>query len=85
MTVSCGRTGRDGFESYTGAAASLPGESVFDLDMWQGLVGMQGVNAGQPVLLTYRRTAGDFLLPLSEVPVGTAKAAGALLLPAISR
>jgi hypothetical protein len=82
MTVSCGRAGRDGLLSYTSAAASLPGESVFDLDMRQGLVALQGVHAGQPVLLTFRRTAGDFLMPLGELPVGTALAAGALLLPA---
>jgi hypothetical protein len=83
MTVSCGHIGPDGFESYTSAAASLVGESVFDIDMWQGLVGMQGVNKGQPVLLTYRRTPGDFLTAVSEFPVGTAAAAGALLLPAM--
>lgn len=81
MTVSCGHTGDDGFLSYTSAAASLPGESVFDLDMWQGLVTLQGVHAGQPVLLTFHRTAGDFLTPLGEVSVGTTLAAGALLLP----
>ena len=81
MTVSCGRTGSDGFLSYTGAAASLPGESVFDLDMGQGLVVLQGLDGGAPVLLTFQRTAGDFLTAISEIPVGTALAAGALLLP----
>jgi hypothetical protein len=85
MTISCGRTGNDGFLSYTSAAASLPGESVFDLDMWRGLVAVQGVHDGHPVLLTFRRTAGDFLRPLGETPVGTTLAAGALLLPALSR
>jgi hypothetical protein len=85
MTVSCGRTGDDGFLSYTSAAASLPGESVFDVDMWHGLVAVQGVHGGAPVLLTFERTAGDFLAPLGEVPVGTTLAAGALLLPTISR
>lgn len=85
MTVSCGRTGRDGFLSYTSAAASLPGESVFDLDMWQGLVALQGVHAGLPVLLTFRRTEGDFLTPVGELPVGTTLAAGAMLLPPLSR
>ncbi|HVV16465.1 MAG TPA: hypothetical protein VHH90_04615 [Polyangia bacterium] len=85
MTVSCGRTGDNGFLSYTGAAASLPGESVFDLDMAQGLVLLQGVNGGAPVLLAFQRTAGDFLTPIGEVPVGTPLAAGALLLPAIHR
>jgi hypothetical protein len=88
MTMSCGHaghTGNDGLLSYTGAAVSLPGESVFDLDMAQGLVGVQGIHGGQPVLLTFHRTAGDFLTPIGEVPVGTALAAGALLLPGLSR
>lgn len=85
MTVSCGRTGRDGFLSYTSAAASLPGESAFDVDMWQGLVTLQGVHSGQPVLLTFRRTEGDFLASLGEIPVGTTLAAGALLLPPLAR
>ncbi|HEY4185992.1 MAG TPA: hypothetical protein VGP07_13040 [Polyangia bacterium] len=85
MTISCGHTNGDSFLSYTSAAASLPGESVFDVDMWQGLVGLQGVHGGKPVLLVFRRTAGDFLTAVSETPVGTALAAGALLLPAISR
>jgi hypothetical protein len=81
MTISCGHAGADGLLSYTSAAASLPGESVFDIDMWRGLVAVQGVHDRQPVLLTFRRTAGDFLAPLGEVPVGTTLAAGALLLP----
>ena len=85
MTVSCGHAGDEGFLSYTSAAASLPGESVFDLDMWQGLVGVQGVHGGKPVLLTFRRTAGDFLTLLAEVPVETTLAAGAMLLPGMSR
>jgi hypothetical protein len=84
MTVSCGHAGDGGLLSYTGAAASLPGESVFDLDMRQGLVAIQGVHGGAPVLLTFRRTAGDFLMPIGELPVGTALAAGALLLPPAS-
>ena len=71
--------------SYTYAAASLPGESVFDLDMGQGLVVLQGVHGGAPVLLVFQRTSGDFLTSMVEVPVGTTLAAGALLLPAISR
>jgi hypothetical protein len=85
MTVSCGRTGDNRFLSYTGVATSLPGESVFDLDMGNGLVVLQGVHGGAPVLLTFQRTAGDFLTPLGEIPVGTALAAGALLLPAVHR
>jgi len=85
MTVSCGHTGAEGFLSYTSAAASLPGESVFDLDMWQGLVGLQGVDGGKPVMMVFRRTEGDFLAPLTELPLDTAAAAGALLLPGFSR
>jgi hypothetical protein len=81
MTVSCGRAGGDSLLSYTGAAASLPGESVFDLDMSHGLVALQGVHGGLPVLLTFQRTSGDFLTPIGEIPVGTPLAAGALLLP----
>ncbi len=84
MTVSCGLAGDDALMSYTSAAVSLPGESVFDLDMSRELVGVQGVDGGKPVLLTFRRTDGDFLTPLSEYPVGTAVAAGALLLPAMN-
>jgi hypothetical protein len=85
MTVSCGRTGDEGFLSYTSAAASLPGESVFDIAMGRGLVVLQGVHGGAPVLLAFHRTAGDFLVAAGEVPVGTSLAAGALLLPALSR
>lgn len=84
MTISCGLAGSDALESYTSAAASLPGESVFDLDMTRDLVGIQGIDGGKPVLLTFRRTDGDFLTPLSEFPVGTATAAGALLLPPLN-
>ena len=85
MTVSCGRLGADGFESYTSAAASTAGLGAFDLDMHDGLVGIQGVRAGVPVLLTYSRgDRGDFLTFVSEFPVGTALAAGALLLPPLS-
>jgi len=85
MTVSCGRTGADGLLSYTGAAATLPGESVFDLDMGQGVVVLQGLKGGAPFLLTFHRTTGDFLTPIGEIAVGAPLAAGALLLPAISR
>jgi hypothetical protein len=84
MTVSCGLAGDGALESYTSAAVSLPGESVFDLDMTRDLVGVQGIDGGKPVLLTFRRGDGDFLTPLSEYPVGTAVAAGALLLPSMN-
>lgn len=85
MTVSCGRLGANGFESYTSDAASPVGEGVFDLDMRQGFVGIQAVRGGVPVLLTYSRSSGDFLTFVSEFGVGTAKAAGALLLPPLGR
>jgi hypothetical protein len=85
MTVSCGHTGAQGFLSFTGAAASLPGESVFDLDMWQGLVGLQGIAGGKPVMMVFRRTEGDFLAALNQLPLDTAAAAGAMLLPELSR
>lgn len=85
MTVSCGQTGDHAFLSYTSAAASLPGESVFDLDMSEGLVALQGIHNGAPVMLTFERTTGDFLTSLGEISVGTTLAAGALLLPPISR
>ncbi len=80
MTVSCGHVGPNGFESYTSAAASLVGESMFDIDMRHGLVGVQAVHGGAPVLVTLSRSNGDFLSLVSEFPVGTLKAAGALLL-----
>jgi len=85
MTVSCGRLGPDGFMSYTGAAASLPGETVFDIDLRDKLVGILGMH-GTPVLLTYGRTrkSGDFLNLINEVPLGTATATGALLLPPLN-
>jgi hypothetical protein len=85
MTVSCGHLGSTGFESYTSAGASLVGESAFDLDMRNGLVGMQAVRGGVPMLLTYARGNGDFLTFVSEFPVGTATASGALLLAPIAR
>jgi hypothetical protein len=85
MTVSCGRLGSGGFESYTSAAANPVGESIFDLDMRSGLVGIQGIHGGVPVLLTYSRAHGDFLTLISEFPVGTATAAGALLIAPSAR
>ncbi|HTQ07065.1 MAG TPA: hypothetical protein VMI54_24580 [Polyangiaceae bacterium] len=84
MTVSCGLAGDDALESYTSAAASLPGESVFDLDMTRDLVGIQGIDGGKPVLLTFRRGDGDFLTAQSEFQVGTTVAAGALFLPSMN-
>lgn len=83
MTVSCGRVGPGGFTSYTGAAASPAGESVFDLDIRRGTVGILGVHGGARVMMVYARSEddGDFLSPLGEVPVGAAVATGALILP----
>jgi hypothetical protein len=83
MTVSCGRLGLDGFMSYTGAAASLSGDTVFDIDVRDRLVGILGMNDGAPLLLVYGRTkkSGDFLNLITEFSLGAATATGALLLP----
>ncbi|HEX3757236.1 MAG TPA: hypothetical protein VHW23_00960 [Kofleriaceae bacterium] len=83
MTVSCGRVGPGGFTSYTGTAASPAGESVFDLDLRRGTVGILGVHDGARVLMVYARAEddSDFLSPLGELPVGAAVATGALILP----
>jgi hypothetical protein len=83
MTVSCGRLGHDGFKSYTSAAASLVGETVFDVDMADELVGILGRQSGAPVLLTFTRSKrdGDFLMAAGQFPLGTAAASGAVILP----
>jgi hypothetical protein len=85
MTVSCGHVGSEAFTSYTSAAASLPGETVFDVDMMDTLVGILGRINGAPVLLAFSRTkqSGDFLSLVNQFPLGTATATGAVLLPAI--
>jgi hypothetical protein len=85
MTVSCGNLGPNTFTSYTSAATSVPGESLFDIDMLDGLVGILGKSSGAPVLRSYSRMrhGGDFLAPIGEFPVSTAIASGALLLPSI--
>jgi hypothetical protein len=85
MTVSCGRLGSEAFASYTSAATSLPGETVFDIDIVDTLVGILGKNNGAPVLLAYSRSkqSGDFLSRMNEFPLGTATATGAMLLPAL--
>ena len=70
------------------ASEAFIARQYFDggLDMRDGLVGFQVVDQGTPKLRTYtRREHSDFLTFVSEFPVGTAKAAGALLLPAINR
>ena len=51
MTVSCGHLGSDGFITYTSAAASLAGDTVFDIDMMDTLVGILGKSNGAPVVL----------------------------------
>src|SRR5450631_1162190 len=84
MTVSCGHLGSEAFTSYTSAAASLPGETVFDVDMMDTLVGILGRSNGAPVLLAFSRNkqSADFLSLISQFPLGTATATGAVLLPA---
>jgi hypothetical protein len=83
MTVSCGRLGQNAFATYTSAAASLTGETVFDIDMTDTAVGILGRNNGAPVLLSYRRGRhGDFLSAISQFPLETATASGLMVLPA---
>ncbi|HEX8113122.1 MAG TPA: hypothetical protein VF516_35570, partial [Kofleriaceae bacterium] len=87
MTVSCGHIGAGGFTSYTGAAASPIGESVLDLDVRHGTVGILGTHNGARVMMVYARAEddSDFLTAITELPVGTAVATGALVLPPLSR
>jgi hypothetical protein len=87
MTVSCGRLGPGGFLSYTSAAANPVGDAVFDLDIRRGLVGVLSTSSGSPIMLVYSRSQddSDFLAPVNQIPLGTAAATGALLLPALSR
>ena len=84
MTVSCGHVGSESFTSYTSTAANLPGETVFDIDMMDTLVGILGKSNGAPVLLAFSHTkqSGDFLSLVNQFPLGTATATGAVLLPA---
>ena len=87
MTVSCGHFGAGGFSSYTSVSANPAGETLFDLDVRGGLVGILGMHNGVPVLLTYSRSdeGSDFLSLVRESPVGSAHATGALILPRLSR
>jgi hypothetical protein len=87
MTISCGHIGRGGFTSYTSAAANPIGESVFDVSMRKGLVGVMGTRNGAAVLLVYARSENDsdFLTLVNQFPAGAATTTGALLLPALSR
>jgi hypothetical protein len=87
MTVSCGRFGAGGFTSYTSTAANPVGESVLDLDVRRGMVGILGVHNGARVLMVYARAedTSDFLSSVGELSVGTAVATGALILPPLSR
>lgn len=83
MTVSCGHLGSDVFKSYTGAAASLPGETVFDVAMADERVAILGMSNGAPVLLGFARSrdTGDFLGSMTQFPVGSAAATGIVILP----
>ena len=85
MTVSCGHFGPGGFTTYTSAAANPVGESVLDLDMRDGLVGILGVHSGARVLMVHARSDhdSDFLTSTREIAVGSPMATGALLLPQI--
>jgi hypothetical protein len=85
-SVSCGRLGPGGFESFTNTAADTAGAAVFDLEVRDDLVGIQATRAGAPVMQIYARAdaGSDFLTLLREIPVGSAAATGALLLPPVS-
>jgi hypothetical protein len=85
MTVSCGHFGPGGFTTYTSAAANPVGESVLDIDMRHGIVGVLGVHNGARVLMVYTRSDedSDFLTSIREVAVGSAMATGALVLPPV--
>lgn len=87
MTVSCGQFGPGGFRSYTSAAANPAGETILDIDVSRDRVGVLGMHNGVPVLISYARSVdgGDFLTAMSEIPLGTRAATGALLLPPASR
>jgi hypothetical protein len=87
MTVSCGQFGPGGFRSYTSAAANPVGETILDIDVNRDRIGILGRHNGVPVLISYARSqdGGDFLTAMSEYPLGTAVATGALLLPSASR
>ena len=74
------------FKSYTSAAANQrTEETILDLDIRNGIVGVLGVDNGVPVLQTYARSnnTGDFLTLMNEIQVGTAIATGAMLLPSL--
>jgi len=83
--VSCGHFGPGGFTTYTSAAANPVGESVLDLDMRHGIVGVLGVHNGARVLMVYARSDkdSDFLSSVREVAIGSPMATGALLLPPV--
>ncbi|HEU4728546.1 MAG TPA: hypothetical protein VFT22_11665 [Kofleriaceae bacterium] len=83
MTVSCGHFGPGGFTTYTSAAANPVGESVLDLDMGHGIVGILGVHSGARVLMVYARSDADsdFLSSIRELAVDAPMATGALVLP----
>jgi len=87
MTVSCGHIGRGGFTSYTSAAANPVGDSLFDVSMRKGLVGIMGTSGGAAILLVYARAENDsdFLTLVNRFPAGVATTTGALLLPALSK
>ena len=64
---------------------TMIGESVLDLDMRHGIVGILGVHNGARVLMVYAHSDedSDFLTSIREVAVGSPMATGALLLPPV--
>ncbi len=85
--VSCSCPGPAGFDSSTSAAPAPKGEVVFDLEVRDGLVGIQTTRTGVPLLQTDARTDedGDFRTLVSEHSISAAKVTGALQLSPLSR
>jgi hypothetical protein len=83
MTISCGAFGPGGFRSYTSAAAHLVGDSLLDLDVDSHLVAAVGTFDGMPyfTVFTHSKQDGDFLSPVSLIPLDKPVTTGALLLP----
>lgn len=80
MTVSCGQFD-SGFTSFTSIAntAPLAGDALFDIDMRDGLVGVNGTAGGSPAAFVFERE-GDFVRLIGRFPMGAGIANGALLL-----
>lgn len=76
MTVSCGRLGSAALTSYTGAAATATGDTLFDIDMRGMVVGILGKSGGLPMLFTFSRSnhSGNFFTGVGQFPLAAASA-----------